>query len=126
MQFVESFKWIETFHINYTMGVDGLSFPLIVLTALICLLAGIYALNIELRVKEFFFWFLILLGFTMSDFLPATLFDRARLRAGDAFDGPAIIEQFDSTTIVLAGQSAGVDDIGNLIIDTIFETGVTE
>ena len=56
--------------------------------------------------------------FETGSFLPATLFDRARLRAGDAIVGPAIIEQFDSTTIVLAGQSARVDAIGNLIIDT--------
>jgi N-methylhydantoinase A len=53
-----------------------------------------------------------------ASFDSATIYDRAGLRTGDGIAGPAIIEQFDSTTIVLAGQSARVDDIGNLIIDT--------
>ena len=53
-----------------------------------------------------------------ASFDAATIHDRAGLRAGDGIAGPAIIEQFDSTTIVLAGQSARVDEIGNLIIDT--------
>ena len=53
-----------------------------------------------------------------ASFDAATIHDRTGLRAGDGIAGPAIIEQFDSTTIVLAGQSARVDEIGNLIIDT--------
>jgi N-methylhydantoinase A len=48
----------------------------------------------------------------------ATIYDRARLGAGDRFAGPAVVEQFDSTTVVLAGQSAAVDDYGDLIIST--------
>ena len=59
-----------------------------------------------------------LYDFATGSFLPAIIYERAKLRAGDAIKGPAIIEQFDSTTVVLAGQSAEVDDIGNLIIDT--------
>ncbi|MFH2201773.1 MAG: NADH-quinone oxidoreductase subunit M [Elusimicrobiota bacterium] len=60
MQFMERLNWVPSFNIHYAMGVDGLSFPLVLLTALMCLLAGVYALNITLRVKEFFFWFLVL------------------------------------------------------------------
>jgi N-methylhydantoinase A len=51
-------------------------------------------------------------------FLDADVYDRAQLRAGDKLDGPAVIEQFDSTTVVLAGQNAAVDDFGNLLIAT--------
>ena len=51
-------------------------------------------------------------------FVPGRVYDRARLRAGDRIVGAAVIEQFDSTTVVLAGQSALVEDHGNLIIDT--------
>ncbi len=50
MQFSEKLPWIPSFNINYAMGVDGLSFPLVLLTSLICLLAGVSALNITKRV----------------------------------------------------------------------------
>jgi N-methylhydantoinase A len=39
------------------------------------------------------------------------------LLAGDQLDGPAIIEQFDSTTIALAGQTVSVDPKGTLLIE---------
>ncbi len=60
MQFVEKFSWIPAFNINYYVGVDGLSVALITLTGLLTTLAIIYSFNITLRVKEFFFWFLLL------------------------------------------------------------------
>lgn len=50
-------------------------------------------------------------------FEQAQIYDRTRLGAGDRLSGPAVIEQFDSTTIVLAGQTARVDRFGNLVID---------
>ena len=49
-------------------------------------------------------------------FATAQIYDRAGLRAGDRIDGPAIVEQFDSTTRVLAGQQLTVDDYGTLVI----------
>ena len=51
-------------------------------------------------------------------FESARVYDRAQLLTGDEIAGPAIIEQFDSTTQVLAGQRAEVDRYGNLIIDS--------
>ena len=39
------------------------------------------------------------------------------LRAGHAFDGPAVIEETASATIVNPGQSLRVDDYGHLLID---------
>ncbi len=50
-------------------------------------------------------------------FAPAGVFDRTRLRAGDRIVGPAIVEQFDSTTVVPEGQSAELDAFGTLVID---------
>lgn len=44
------------------------------------------------------------------------LYDRGKLAAGLAIDGPAIVEQMDSTTLILPGQRAVVDRVGNLII----------
>lgn len=60
MQFLERFSWIPSFDVHYFMGVDGLSFPLILLTTLLCFLAAVYSASIENRVKEFYFWFLLL------------------------------------------------------------------
>ncbi len=53
-----------------------------------------------------------------ASFLDAAIYDRAKLCAGDKFDGPAVVQQFDSTTVVLAGMSCAVDLWGNLIIET--------
>jgi NADH-quinone oxidoreductase subunit M len=60
MQFVERCSWIPSLNIQYAMGVDGLSFPMVLLTTFICLIALIGSLGIEKRVKEYFFWFLVL------------------------------------------------------------------
>ena len=51
-------------------------------------------------------------------FVRATVYDRQALMAGDRIAGPAIIDQFDATTVVLAGQTATVDDTATLIIQT--------
>src|SRR5262245_4391522 len=39
MQDAFNYPWIPSFHIDYFMGLDGISFPLVVLTAFISLLA---------------------------------------------------------------------------------------
>ncbi len=60
MQFVESAAWIPSLDIRYAMGVDGLSLPLVLLTTFITLIALIGSLGIKERLKEYFFWFLVL------------------------------------------------------------------
>ncbi|MDE2836985.1 MAG: hydantoinase/oxoprolinase family protein [Chloroflexota bacterium] len=45
------------------------------------------------------------------------VYDRALLAPGHRFDGPAIVDQLDSTTVVYPGQRALVDDYLNIIID---------
>ena len=51
-------------------------------------------------------------------FTPTPVYRRERLLAGHTIAGPAIVEQMDSTTVVLPGQSATVDAHGNLLIRT--------
>jgi N-methylhydantoinase A len=46
-----------------------------------------------------------------------TIYDRDRLDVGASFAGPAIVEQFDATTVVPAGWRACVDRYGNLILE---------
>lgn len=53
---------------------------------------------------------------TSAEFANAYVYDRARLGAHDRITGPAIVEQYDSTTVVLADQALTVDDFGNLLI----------
>jgi len=60
MQFVERFAWIPSFGVQYFMGVDGLSLPLVILTTFMCGIGLVGSLGIEKRVKEYFFWFLVL------------------------------------------------------------------
>jgi N-methylhydantoinase A len=50
-------------------------------------------------------------------FTDCPLYDRAKLGSGHEINGPAIINQMDSTTLVLPGQTARVDSFLNLIIE---------
>jgi N-methylhydantoinase A len=45
------------------------------------------------------------------------IYARARLQPGDCLDGPGIVEEFGSTTVVFPGQRARVDDFGNLLLE---------
>ncbi len=61
MQFEELHPWISTFNIHYALGVDGISMPFIVLTALLTVICIVSAWRcIETRVKEYMLAFLIL------------------------------------------------------------------
>jgi N-methylhydantoinase A len=48
--------------------------------------------------------------------------DRARLRAGDVVEGPAIVEEFGSTVPIHPGFVARVDELANLVITRATET----
>ncbi len=48
--------------------------------------------------------------------LSTKIYDRSQLQPGAAFDGPAIVTEFDSTTVVLPGFRAAVDRNFNLLI----------
>ena len=49
-------------------------------------------------------------------FVDCPSYDRYRLPAGGAVEGPAIVEEIDSTTVIHPGFHAGVDRFGNLLI----------
>jgi NADH-quinone oxidoreductase subunit M len=73
-QFVENQKWIPTLGINYTVGVDGISIFMVVVTGLLFPL-GLLASEkyIEHRVKAYIAWFLLLEGAIMGIFLSLDL-----------------------------------------------------
>jgi N-methylhydantoinase A len=49
--------------------------------------------------------------------VPTKIYDRAKLAPGMRFDGPAIVTEFDSTSVVLPGYQAQVDVNFNILID---------
>ena len=51
-----------------------------------------------------------------GDYVDCPIYDRYALPAGATFAGPAIVEEFDSTTVVHPGFAVTVDDVGNLVI----------
>jgi len=51
--------------------------------------------------------------------LPTRIYDRGRLLPGHRIEGPAIVTEFDSTTVVLDGYAAVVDTQMNLLINPI-------
>ena len=54
--------------------------------------------------------------FSSGQGIKTTLFERDRLQLGEKILGPAIIEQFDATTVVPEGWVASVDAYKNLIL----------
>jgi len=69
MQFVESSTWIERFHANYQLGIDGISLWLVILTAFITVIVVIAGwVVIEKRVAQYMGSFLILSGLMVGVF----------------------------------------------------------
>src|SRR5262249_43885857 len=56
----------------------------------------------------------ISLGGAMTD---ATIYERERLGIGAVIAGPAIVEQFDATTVVAPGWRGQVDGLRNLVLE---------
>ncbi len=59
-QFSEAATWIPELGMSYTLGVDGLSYPLVLLTTLLTVVALIASLNVDRNVKAYFAWMLLL------------------------------------------------------------------
>ena len=60
MQFEEQLSWIPAINAFYHVGVDGLSLPLVVLTAFLGFLVVLISWKIHLRPREYFAWLLLL------------------------------------------------------------------
>jgi len=59
-------------------------------------------------------WFLV--GGALER-MPTRYYDRAALTAGNRLEGPAIVSQYDSTTVIPPGVGARVDGSGNIVIE---------
>ncbi|MAX52619.1 MAG: NADH-quinone oxidoreductase subunit M [Methylophaga sp.] len=77
MQFVEFYPWVESFNINYHLGIDGFSLPLIILTTISTILVVIAGWRvIDYRLNQYLAAFLIMEGLMLAVFaaLDAILF----------------------------------------------------
>ena len=52
-----------------------------------------------------------------GDWHDINLYDRTLLHPGIVIPGPAIVMEMDSTTVILPGHDAKVDEVGNLLIN---------
>jgi NADH-quinone oxidoreductase subunit M len=73
-QFVEHYTWIQNFNIEYFVGVDGLSVPMVLLTALLSFLCIFASWNIDRASKGYFALFLILEAGMMGVFCALDFF----------------------------------------------------
>ena len=74
MQFVEKYPWIASYHIDYSVGVDGVSISMVLLTALICFIAAFASFGIERAAKGYFALFLLLDTGMMGVFVSVDFF----------------------------------------------------
>ncbi|MEM7189940.1 MAG: hydantoinase/oxoprolinase family protein, partial [Pseudomonadota bacterium] len=49
----------------------------------------------------------------------AQIYDRAGLKGGDSIQGPAIVTEMDSTSLILPGHVGEVDSLGNILINPV-------
>jgi len=73
-QLVESARWIPSLGVTYKVGLDGLSLPLVALTALLFPVSIAYPADSKGRLREYLAWFLFLESMSLGVFLALDLF----------------------------------------------------
>ncbi len=73
IQFTEILAWVPMFHINYQVGVDGISLWLVVLTAFISLIAVCFSLDRQVGFRNFMALLLALEAGTLGVFVALDL-----------------------------------------------------
>src|SRR5215207_5757767 len=74
VQLVQQADWIPAFNVQYKVGVDGLSFPLVILSTFICFLSAIASWNITKMTKGYMALFLFLETGILGVFLALDFF----------------------------------------------------
>ncbi|MEL6492416.1 MAG: NAD(P)H-quinone oxidoreductase subunit 4 [Cyanobacteria bacterium J06634_6] len=69
LQLVEEYPWITQFGLSWSLGVDGLSFPLVVLSGLVTTLAVIASWNIKLKPRLYYSMLLLMFSAQLGVFL---------------------------------------------------------
>ena len=74
VQFAEKIPWVEDLGVCYSVGVDGISMPLLLLSDVIGVSAVYTSWNTEKRAKEFFILLLLLIAGVTGTFIARDLF----------------------------------------------------
>lgn len=74
MQFAEKLDWIRSIGVSYSLGVDGISAPMILLTGIVIFTGVLVSWSIEERVKQFFINLLLLAAGAFGVFCSRNLF----------------------------------------------------
>ena len=74
VQMVTRLNWIPAFNIQYLVGIDGLSLPLVLLSTFVCVLACLASWNIDKMTKGYFALFLMLESGILGVFLSLDFF----------------------------------------------------
>jgi NAD(P)H-quinone oxidoreductase subunit 4 len=69
LQLIENFIWIENIHLNWSLGVDGLSIPLVLLTGFVTTLSILAAWPVQKNSKLFYFLMLAMYSGQLGVFL---------------------------------------------------------
>ena len=54
-----------------------------------------------------------------GNWIPTKIYEREKLQPGNQIKGPAIVTEFDSTTVILSGHQAEVDRYLNILINPV-------
>ncbi len=74
VQLVQRFSWIKSFNVEYFVGIDGLSLPLVILSTFVFVLAAVASWNVEKMSRGYFALFLFLEAGILGVFLSLDLF----------------------------------------------------
>jgi NADH-quinone oxidoreductase subunit M len=74
LQTVTRISWIPSLGIEYHLAADGISLSLVLLTGIVAITGILFSWNIEKRTKEFFAFYLLLIGSVYGVFLSYDLF----------------------------------------------------
>jgi NADH-quinone oxidoreductase subunit M len=73
-QFIEHHVWVRSFNIEYFLGVDGASIPMVLLTAIIAFVGVLSSFGISRQLKGYFAMYLLLVTGMMGVFVALDLF----------------------------------------------------
>ena len=73
-QFIREFQWLDSLGITFSLGVDGISVPMVLLTGIVTFTGVLISWNIENRVRDFFLLFFLLVAGVYGVFVSLDLF----------------------------------------------------
>ncbi len=74
LAFKENVEWVPSLGISYSLGVDGLSAPMLLLTGLVAVAGVLISWKIEDRTREFMAFFMLLVAGVLGVFVATDLF----------------------------------------------------